>query len=191
MQGQKHFFAHSQKGQEAAPFELLIAVIIMMFVLFVGLQATDTLNKEKCKGEIDSELEELRTAVQTVATGKGQQAVGFSTPGCFGDKESSTKIVDRDDRQLCSQACGGSSQLCTLLIFTSPSFVSTKCLFISPNTIFPIDDPCSSSAVGAEGDYDIRDLKDQRGIENGNYFLVSKHSFLSSNPIVCAYKKAK
>ena len=63
----------SQKGQEAAPFELLIAVITMTFVIVVGLNAMSTLLRAQCEGKIDQNMEELKTALETVAKGEGKK----------------------------------------------------------------------------------------------------------------------
>lgn len=178
------------KAQTSAPFELLVAVIIMTFVLVVGINALNTLNEKKCEGEIDDQLEDLKTAIQTVATGKGQQTVSVNIPLCFGgQKETKTRIVTRDDRSICSSACGGSASSCTLLLHSSPQLTKAKCLYISLNTIFPTDKPCDASEIGSSGEYETHDLKSPEGIENGIYLMVAKHSFLENNPIVCAYLK--
>ena len=42
----------NNKGQEEAPFELLIAVIVMGFVIVMGINAIFTLNREQCQGDI-------------------------------------------------------------------------------------------------------------------------------------------
>ena len=42
-----------QKGQEEGPFELLIAVILMTFVIFIGIQAMDILRVQTCEGKAE------------------------------------------------------------------------------------------------------------------------------------------
>jgi hypothetical protein len=50
-------------GQEAAPFELLIAVIVMGFVIFAGMSAMEQLWLQKCYGTTDAKLEEMKASL--------------------------------------------------------------------------------------------------------------------------------
>ena len=69
-----------EKGQEAAPFELLIAVILMGFVIVVGIYATQQLEKQKCFQESNKKMEELKEAMEIVSKGKGQHTFSFVLP---------------------------------------------------------------------------------------------------------------
>jgi len=181
----------NQKGQESAPFELLIAVIVMTFVIMIGLQATDTLVKEQCKGQIESGLERMKTGIESVVKGKGKENVSFNLPTCFEEKRTKIRIAIEDSAKSCAYLCGGSQQVCTLLIYSNPQFNSIKCLYISPHTIFPTGDPCDAEDIAGEGEYEAVDLKGDEGIKPGHYILISKFSSLSQNPIICAFRKTR
>ncbi len=175
-------------GQESAPFELLVAVVVMTFVLLIGVRAMDELSKVKCKGEIEAELEELKTAIQTVATARGKQTFGLSIPPCFESEETTLAIRARDDPRVCAQYCGGGQTLCTLLVFNAATqYASWKCLKISPNTIFATTSSTCPPDEPGRG-YTAVDLKGEQGIENGDYVLVGKFDVTSSVPVVCAYR---
>ena len=76
----------NNKGQESAPFELLISVIIMGFVIFVGLIAMNQLNEQKCINETKAKLEEMKTKIETVVTERSPQQITFllNTSGFYG-----------------------------------------------------------------------------------------------------------
>ena len=94
-----------QKGQEEAPFELLVAVIVMGFVLFVGMQAMMQLQLSECTGRTERTLESLKTSIETVATEKGKQNIAFRLPGCFRESEQEIRVRQISDRQSCMHFC--------------------------------------------------------------------------------------
>ncbi|MFH0970097.1 MAG: hypothetical protein V1776_01405, partial [Candidatus Diapherotrites archaeon] len=70
------------RGQESAPFELLIAVILMGFVLFAGYEAILRLREQTCANTINAALEGMTRNLQNVATGKGTAQFNFSFGDC-------------------------------------------------------------------------------------------------------------
>src|SRR3989344_4658042 len=131
----------SQRGQESAPFELLIAMILVAFVILVGFNALNRLNFEICKGNVNSDLEQIRTAIETVVKNKSQSQASFELPSCFKEDESKLRILCSEDPAYCSAYCGGGVQSCKVLTFYNPEFSDTKCLRVSQVTTFPSDDP--------------------------------------------------
>ena len=182
-----------QKGQESAPFELMVAIIIMTFVLIIGTQALQTLAEEKCKGEIEAELESVKTAIEVVAKGQGKRNITIRFPTCFGAEETDIKIIEREDARLCAIHCGGSQSLCTTLVYTNPQHTQTKCLHISPNTLFSDQElQCDKSEVETpDVSYNLINFKGSDGIPDGRYILLSRLSATASFPIVCAYQRAE
>jgi len=180
-----------QRGQESAPFELLIAVIIMTFVIVVGLEATNVLAEQKCKGEIEQNLEQMKTALENVVTQKGKANLFFDIPNCFeGEGQTSVRIKGWKDSAICGRFCGGARDSCTLVSYSSPRFVLTKCLRISHNTTFGTGSTCDRGELGSDKDnWEARDLKDDAGILQGNYTFISRFDLTGSYPIVCAYKR--
>ena len=178
----------SQKGQEAAPFELLIAVITMTFVIVVGLNAMSTLLRAQCEGKIDQNMEELKTALETVAKGEGKKTVAYDMPSCFNQNDSSLRIVSRDDRATCSFHCGGLRYECTLLFFSSPDFSSIKCLNISSATDFPSATVCHDFD-DQPTEFKVKEWKKDEAIEPGQYTLIKQFHLFSPQPRICVYKR--
>ncbi len=177
----------NSKGQEAAPFELLIAVIVMTFVIMIGLTAMNVLLTKECEGRIDSQMEELKTDIEKVAGGEGKESSYFEMPGCFSEKDSKLEIVDRDDRRICTYYCGSGEQ-CTLLVFTNPNYHNAVCLRISSATVFLAGDPCDTSKL-VEGttEYCIDQWKAEP-IKPGRYILIREFSLYTDTPVVCVYR---
>lgn len=179
----------SRRGQESAPFELLVAVIIMTFVILLGYRALDQVSEIKCKGEVEGELEKLKTTLENIVKQKGKENLNLFLPSCSPDKETKVLIKGFEDERICAAFCGGSRRSCSLLSFSSPKFTLNKCLRISINTTFGSGDTCSGQEVSDPADFEPRDFKADQGIDNGNYILVSKFDLTGSYPIVCAYRR--
>ena len=197
-----------QKGQEAAPFELLVAVVIMGFVLLAGVNVMDILRKEQCKGDLDSQLEAIKGAIESVASGEGQKDFSFTLPSCYSRNVNETIesqktklfVLNRQDRNFCSQHCSGGKVECMVLWFHSLEENNVKCLSnVSTVTNFPtcpqndpdqpydpnICSPCNDRFSGLT--VQAMDLKTE--IEDGQYILVKKFFLSSSSADICAYKK--
>ncbi|MEK6941409.1 MAG: hypothetical protein AABW85_00955 [archaeon] len=184
-----------QRGQEAAPFELLVAVVIMGFVLLAGVNVMDVLRKEECKGQLDNQLEKIKVAIESVVSGEGQKDFSFTLPTCFQRNQSRNdvqpsllKIIDKQSRQICSAYCTGGKVECMLLWFSSQEHHNVKCLNISTVTNFPAvpgQEPCNDNFEGLT--VKARDLKEP--IEDGQYLLVRKFYLGSTSADICAYKK--
>ena len=180
--------ALNQKGQEEAPFELLIAVIIMGFVLFVGMQAMAQLSLSECTGKTEKAMENLRIAIETVATEKGKQNFNFSLPGCFKEEKQEIRVRQISDRQSCTYFCKQLADRCTILYYDAEEIAPIwKCLAVSYLTRFhtEFDDQCPDTTFG-EDKYELCDFFSD--IAQGNYVLTSKPSALTQVPVVCAYR---
>jgi len=164
----------------------LVAIIIMGFVIFVGLQAMDQLNNQKCFNEINAKLEEMKTKLETVVTERSPQQINFNLSTCFNPNDESIRIKDYSEPALCAEYCGSAKNLCTLLQYYyrgEGSFSIRKCLNISPDTVFPY----TVGTCPAKEGYDLIDYRDE--MDQGFYLLVNKTSVTSTYPTVCAYKK--
>lgn len=192
------------KGQESAPFELLIAVIVMTFVILVGFNALDRLQTETCKGELNQDMENIKSSIEAVVKNKSKANVSFELPGCFNENESQLRIIERDSVDYCSAVCGGSISSCTVLQFSNPYHTNTKCLRISSATNFPQGQPCNADLL--EGDYSIHDWKSISGgitgdaddgsiqagtITPGRYTLIRQSNLFTSAPVICVYKRER
>lgn len=176
----------NRRGQESAPFELLVAVIIMGFVIFVGLQAMDQLNRQKCYNETNARLEEMKTKIEKVVTERSSQQINFNLSQCFNPRDETIRVVNHSESHVCAQYCGAAKNLCTLLQYYysgSGGFSIRKCLNISPDADFP-------STVGrcpAKEGYELVDFEDEA--VQGTYLLVNKTGVTSTFPTICAYRK--
>ena len=180
----------SQRGQESAPFELLIAMVLMGFVIVVGFNALDRLNFEICKGNMNQGMEQIRGAIETVVKNKSKADVSFELPNCFREEESKLRILDSEDEAYCSTYCGGGVRSCKVLSFYNPLFSDTKCLRVSQATTFPREAPCNPQVFGEAGDYEIADWQDQdSGIRTGRYTLKAEFNLFSKTPEVCVYQR--
>ena len=178
----------NRRGQESAPFELLVAVIIMGFVIFVGLQAMDQLNKQRCYNEINAKLEMMKTKLETVVTERSPQQIQFTLSTCFNPEDETIRIKDYSEPALCAEYCGAAKNLCTLLQYYysgTGGFSIRKCLNISPDTVFPYN----VGTCPEKPEYELIDFRDEA--VQGYYLLVNKTSVTSTYPIVCAYRKAE
>ncbi len=169
-----------KKAQVSAPFELMVAVILMTFVILAGLYAMNTLEKQKCENEVNKELEELKEAIELIAKGKGQHLVSFELPGCA-QRNTEVKIVTHTDPYLCNILCGGSKTVCIVLTFDAEGVSSmVKCLEISPLTQFAPD-----SCACPEDDYNLAKGWQTGNIQQGTYLITSGYAVGGGTPIVC------
>jgi len=178
----------NQKGQEEAPFELLVAVIIMGFVIFIGLQAMVKLNEERCYNETDASLEGLKKSVQIIANQGIPQSVSFHLATCYNPEEEKIWLKEYNDPNLCADYCGAQKNLCILLQYFysgENSFAIRKCVEISPDTVFP--SAAARCPNREEEGYELIDFKE--AIPRGNYQLRSRTDPTSIFPTVCAYRQ--
>jgi hypothetical protein len=181
----------NNSGQESAPFELLIAVIIMSFVIFVGLIAMGNLTEQKCYNETVAKLEEMKTKIETVVAEKTPQQINFRLSACYDPDDEQIKIADYSEPAFCADYCGATKNLCTLLQYyyagrnDTGGFAKRLCLNISPDADFPKTGNCPSKED--EG-YELVDFREE--IVQGQYLLVNKTGVTSTFPTICAYRKA-
>lgn len=180
-------FMFSEKGQESAVFEVLIAVIIMSFVIVVGFNALDTLNRKVCEGQMNQNLEEMRTSLEEVVNTKNKANVSFSLPNCYPEGKSKLRIVETDSQAQCSALCGGSVARCIILVFSAPTYSDSKCLRISSATTFP--ESCDPNILEPRGEYELTNWRDVDGIAEGTYALFKVSSLTSERPEICAFRR--
>ena len=175
----------NKRGQESAPFELLVAVIIMGFVIFVGMNAMEMMRVEQCHGKIDQKLEEFKTRLQITVNSKSPQSINFTLPTCFSSKTEEITIDTMDDAKACASYCQSVKQSCNLLFYSNAEFSIRKCLDISPSTFFPMD----GSKCPTLQDFPEAGLVNlnEGSIPQGRYTFVNKTPAIASFPTICAY----
>ena len=187
----------NSKGQEEAPFELLVSVIIMGFVIAVGFMAMNELAKKQCDGQMDKTMQELKRTLELVSKGQGRDSFSFRMPSCYSDVKSRLIIESSSETMTCNDVCGGSRFDCTFLQFygvsDGSSHISRTCIDIPPATYFPTDEPgspCDPSKYSASGNitYEVVSWKEKQ-IQPGDYMLANEYSLLSDYPVICVYKR--
>ena len=189
------------KGQESAPFELLIAVILMGFVLFAGYQALGRLHEQTCANTINSQLDNLARNLENVATGKGSAQFRFSFADCtaklnncdnFSTLASSgdvmcIRLIDSTDPNVCSSYCSSARSICSLVQYKSRDNTVTKCVDISPSTVFPAEGSAQCPSRSTEG-WTLQDFTAQT-IQMGTYSFLKASDLTATVPVVCSYLK--
>ncbi len=177
-----------RKGQESAPFELLVAIIVMGFVLIVGYKAIEVFQEERCKGEIESALQDLKSHIQITTRDGFPTRFKFSIPsGCFEDAE--VQLKAHSDKRLCSTLCGEGGDSCVALEYYSQGYARKVCVNIPLVTNFKGQSSPGECTDRSADDpkYVLHDFFE--GIPAGSYELFNvtppNHAF----PVICAYRK--
>lgn len=178
-------FSLNKRGQEEAPFELLVAVIMMGFVLIVGLSAWTYVSKVQCEQSIGAKLEDLKDSIELVAGKRGTKELSFTLPECYNEAKHSVRLDPSYDPLVCSSVCGGSQGSCVILKLAAEDLsVPWNCVVVAPTINFPLAADVCEPMSG----YNLVDLKGADSIPTGYYKLVSAY-IESDVPYVCAYRK--
>ncbi len=178
------------RGQEAAPFELLVAVIIMGFVLTVGAILMDQWHNEQCKMQIDNALQDLKVNIQSTTNDGFPTRFTFRLPaGCF--KESEVKLKVHGNAPFCSSLCGDARDSCVALEYKSKGYSTRLCVNIPKVTNFKDQSSPGECRDRSTEDppYELFDLHESIPMGNYEMFNVTppNHAF----PVVCAYRKGR
>ena len=113
-------FCLKKKAQVGAPFEVLIAVILMGFVLLAGSFALKNLSENTCIGNKTQDLSELKSALREVILGSDLtiKTISFESKSCYNQMYETVKLRTYTVRSKCSAYCQGTMDNCTLLEYT-------------------------------------------------------------------------
>jgi len=176
------------KGQEEAPFQLLVAVILMTFVILVGLNAMNEAEKQKCFNDTEKQLNDLKLGIEKTAVYRQPSGVNFNPSGCT--KKESFVLIKSDEERLCKSLCLNSSRNCLLLRYSTPDLtgIQDKCIDVAYDTQFRSEGDGTGSCEKMEGYYGIN-VDSGQGFVPGVYqFLYSPNSGVVS-PVICVYIK--
>ena len=92
----------SKNGQVSAPFELLVAVIVMGFVILAGTYALQNLSENTCLGDKRKEMGDLVTSLRDVVLGSDLtfRNITFQSKACFNSKAESIELKNKEVTQL-------------------------------------------------------------------------------------------
>ncbi len=178
-----------KRGQEEAPFELLIAVIIMGFVLFIGLKAMTTLDEQRCSQQTEQKLEDLKTKLEIVINQKSPQFLDFRAD-CSAPEDEKIDIVYSEEPEVCADYCSSGASICRLLEYSNSKkgVYFKKCLNINPNTVFGsvLSSPGSSGCPDLGSEKKIL-LREFGGIVPRGVLYFNNEETSASFPTVCVY----
>jgi len=192
----------NQKGQESAPFELLVAVIIMGFVMFVGIYAMGNLKKEQCLNETQKTIQDFSRTLEEVATTPGHiKSYNLSFPsGCGAGQQREVMIGDKPQMteqlflrawskpEFCATKCESSGSLCVMLHYIRLDGQGlTECVSIPPDTVFSDPSSPGNCTDKLKDNYEL--IYVRVDIPEGYYLFQNISSPNSTNPVICAYRK--
>ncbi len=107
-----------QKAQVSAPFELLVAIIVMVFVIIAGTYALQNLSENTCLGNKRQDFSNLISALRDVVLGSdlAYRNIEFTTKACYNESYERTYLKQETDRAVCERFCGSGSS-CILLYY--------------------------------------------------------------------------
>jgi hypothetical protein len=189
------------KAQVSAPFELLVAIIVMAFVILAGTYALNNLSENTCLGNKRQNFSELVTALRDVTLGSDltYRDVDFRTKACFNEKYEFVQLNTYEDSGKCSAYCGTGSN-CLLLEYKYQKDDDYK---------FPIEPICThlpstvnfATSLSECGDDDLLEedytlinpkglTKDNQGnIPNGRYKIYRANQESANTTVICLLRK--
>ena len=189
----------SKRGQESVPFQLLVVIVMLGFVLVMGLYVLTRSNEQQCGEQAKKLLERTRQDFESLIKQDELKRVTIDLPQCGeGKKELSIRL--EQDRQICSLYCIGANERCVLLVFSSEAISQATCLRIPPTTQFLGETECSLPERRPPGlipdEFSFKQIGFARtsggetvnALEDGEYFFTQKTSITTGVPQVCAYK---
>jgi hypothetical protein len=191
----------NNKAQMSAPFELMVAIIIMGFVVVVGYSLMTELQKNMCQNDVDKAVTVFKNNLELAINNSTVQSFKFDYEGCFRESEAIAYISKHSDPRICERLCGEYRNTCFSLTFNATfskgggPYVS-KCLKIPDLTNFEpgnsVDCSELQSADPSLDGFSIPSIQGSNIKENlilkGNYVLrtVSSSSIV---PKVCVFYK--
>jgi uncharacterized protein (UPF0333 family) len=132
-----------QRGQASAPFELFVAVTIMAFVIVIGYQTLEQINREVCLSTVEREMTNFKINLEDTVARKSQNKIFFSPdPKCFSSKNTVMKIEIEKSKSVCASRCSYPSDTCYVMTFQNPNIANAfkqKCLDLPKYTSFVSD----------------------------------------------------
>jgi len=185
-----------RKGQVSAPFEVLVAVIVMGFVILAGTYALKNLSENTCLGDKKKEMGQLTSSLRDVVLGSDLtfRNISFQTKACFDSKFERIELNQYSDQARCSAYCGGGVQ-CILLEYVYEDQVKQQrkypiqpiCTGIASNIKFTkVADDCGIS--DEDSTWILVDALNEP-IEPGNYRLFRSSGTTESSINFCLLRR--
>jgi uncharacterized protein (UPF0333 family) len=180
----------NSKAQASAPFELLVAVIIMTFVIIVGTQMLNQVNSQVCLNHVESSMGDFVNYLEETANNKTTSKFSFRPESiCFNQSQHIMKIVRERDVKVCSAKCGIPQDTCYIMIFYTPDVAlgtEEKCINLPVYTNFETNDAICKTIDDLEG-YSV--VTPSEKIPFGSYVLKNVAKVGETWPNICFYVK--
>jgi hypothetical protein len=174
-------------AQMGEPFEVLVAVIIMLFALVIGSTILSQVNQTVCINNVEKEMDEFVGFLEETANFKTTTKFSFFPEGiCFDQSKHIMSISRHRDPIYCENNCGEPQDTCYVMTFQTPDIplgFKSKCLNIPTFTRFMDDydayfcfpgDSFDDSKYQVIGDgqkipfgtYTLKNIDDESGANN-------------------------
>jgi len=181
----------SEKGQMSAPFELLVAVIIMGFVIIIGTVMMKSATDAVCLNTVNKSMTDFKNFLEDTANYRSSHKFEFRPTQCFNPAKARIVITKITGSMSCSNKCGIASDTCWVMQFSAMDISNgfyQKCLNIAAFTSFPgVNENCPTTEADLKG-FDA--IKTEDGVPLGTYILRNVASSAETYPKVCVYHKA-
>lgn len=183
---------YNNKAQVSAPFELLVAIIVMIFVIVAGTYALTNLSENTCLGNKRQDFSNFTSALREVVLGSdlAYRTIDFTTEACYNELYERTYLDIIDDREICERFCGSGTS-CVLLYYSYEDTarydyklpIQPVCTFLPTNIFFETSElECNTQGTNDEPINPIRD-----NIPSGRY-KIFKTSGSGANHNICLVK---
>ncbi len=183
------------RAQVNSPFELLVAIIIMSFVIIIGAQMIASANDQVCLASVDKAMSEFQSKLEDTAAYRTSNKFDFRpvTNSCYNENKSIMKIeAIKDNSKRCGAVCGRAIDSCFIFTFNAPDVAGgfkQKCLNLPAYTSFISD----GSLCPTTGEFDGYTAIDPTGVQviiySGTYVLRNIAPAGKTYPEICTYWK--
>ena len=190
-------FKINSKAQVNSPFELLVAVTIMTFVIIIGSQMIAATNDQVCLAEVEKELTEFKLNIENVSSNSGSSIKFDFRPNqknCFNENNAIIKIVKYTDSKRCGAVCDKAVNSCFVLIFSASDLANgfkSKCLNLPIFTSFVKDGTnCPTNDAALAGYKPTNPSVGDLGLRSGSYILRNVAPAAKTYPFICTYRRS-
>ncbi len=187
-----------RKGQVSAPFEVLVAVIVMGFVILAGTYALKNLSENTCLGDKRKEMGDLVSSLRDVVLGSDLtfRNITFQTKACFNAKAESIQLNIYNEQSRCTAYCG-SGVSCVLLEYVYNDEVKQQRKYPIPPICTGLPPTINFITVNAEcgilpdDPWTLVDPVTQKIIEPGRYRLFRAETAAGTTTANFCFLKSK
>ncbi|MDD4251110.1 MAG: hypothetical protein PHX27_02870 [Candidatus ainarchaeum sp.] len=184
----------NEKAQSSSPFELLVAIIMMGFVIIIGSQMISSANHQVCLANVDKSMVEFKSMLEDTVTFRTSNKFDFrpNSSNCYKETKSTMKIeAIRNNPRYCGSICGKAIDSCFVMIFYTDSIANAskqKCLNLPPYTSFLWDNvSCPTNTESLSGYKAIDPTKPNTNLSSGSYVLVNVAAAGDTYSKICTY----